>query len=180
MRDSAQRLNIKPDSLSVGGISAGGNISLVVQHLARDAGVPLRLCLATCPVASGALAYTDYTDSPFPSVSAFRDDAFLSWRDMQWFGKYSVRDASLPAWWFNVAEAPNLRALGTTFIRTAEADILRDEGEAYGRQLVEAGNEVRFKRYLGMPHLFAYLEHLDVTMHYINDSVEALKVAHEI
>jgi acetyl esterase len=39
-----------------------------------------------------------------------------------------------------------------TFIMTAEIDPLCDDGEAYGRRLVEAGVSVTFRRYLGMPH----------------------------
>lgn len=34
---------MKPDSVSIGGISAGGHITIVLQHLARDAKIPLRL-----------------------------------------------------------------------------------------------------------------------------------------
>ncbi|CAM1500623.1 Fc.00g097850.m01.CDS01 [Cosmosporella sp. VM-42] len=182
VRDSESTLNIKPNSISIGGISAGGHVSLVLQHLARDNNFQLRLCLVTVPVTSNAIAYKSYEESPFQSFSEFRNDVFLPWYHIEWFGRYSTAsptdNRALPAWWFNPLQAPNLKSLCKTFIRTAEVDILRDEGEAYGRRLVEAGNEVMFKRYLGMPHLFPYLETLDASIRYTMDTVQALKAAH--
>ncbi|KAL2193258.1 Alpha/Beta hydrolase protein, partial [Corynascus similis CBS 632.67] len=47
VRESASQLNINPTSVSIGGISAGGHICLVLQHMARDAGIPLKLCMAS-------------------------------------------------------------------------------------------------------------------------------------
>jgi len=36
-------LNCKADSISIGGISAGGQLSCVMQHMARDEGIRLKL-----------------------------------------------------------------------------------------------------------------------------------------
>lgn len=41
--ENGQKLNGKTDSVSVGGISAGGHISAVMQQLARDANIDLKL-----------------------------------------------------------------------------------------------------------------------------------------
>ena len=155
--------------------------------MARDKSIALKLCMVTVPVTSNALAYKSYDESPFDSFSKFQDDMFLPWSHIQWFGKYcTVGNKSnegnhdYPAWWFNPLEAPNMDSLGRTLIRTAEVDILRDEGEAYGKKMAEAGNEVNFERYLGVPHLFPYFEALETNGRYIVDSVNALKDAHAI
>jgi acetyl esterase len=42
-------------------------------------------------------------------------------------------------------------------IQTAEFDVLRDEAEAYGRKLDEAGVNVKTVRYNGMIHDFGLL-----------------------
>ena len=47
-----------------------------------------------------------------------------------------------------------------TFIITAENDVLRDEGEAYGRKLIEAGVEVVTTRYNATIHDFMLLNAL--------------------
>jgi acetyl esterase len=43
-------------------------------------------------------------------------------------------------------------------IITAENDVLRDEGEAYGRKLMQAGVEVVATRYIGTIHDFMTLD----------------------
>lgn len=50
--------------------------------------------------------------------------------------------------------AENLSALPPTLLVTCENDPLRDEGEAYGRRLREAGIAVDHHRYDGMVHAF--------------------------
>ena len=50
--------------------------------------------------------------------------------------------------------AENIRGVAPAFILTAEYDTLRDEGEAYGRKLVQSGNIVQTRRYLGTIHGF--------------------------
>ena len=50
------------------------------------------------------------------------------------------------------ASAERLRGLPATLIVVAENDILRDEGEAMGRRLDEAGVEVTTVRFNGVVH----------------------------
>lgn len=47
VHNNAGQLNIRPDSISIGGISAGGHISAVCQQLARDANLPLKLGMSS-------------------------------------------------------------------------------------------------------------------------------------
>ncbi|KAI0385731.1 alpha/beta-hydrolase [Hypomontagnella monticulosa] len=184
-RESAASLQINPNSVSIGGISAGGHISIVLQHMARDAGIPLRICLASVPPSTDALLYKEYTESPFTSYHFFAHGPILPWARMKWFGalcfpaeKAAEARATLPDWWIAPLNSKNWTGLCDTFIRTAECDPLRDEGEAYALKLVEGGNKVTMKRYKGSPHTFMYFDWFKKKLEYDLDSVAALKQAH--
>jgi acetyl esterase len=53
-----------------------------------------------------------------------------------------------------------LQGLPRTLIITSENDVLRDEGEAYGRKLIEAGVEAVTTRYNATIHDFVMLNAL--------------------
>lgn len=61
------------------------------------------------------------------------------------------------------AHISQLRGLPDTMIINGEADVLRDEGEAYARKLREAGVEVTAVRFQGIIHDFVMLNALDQT-----------------
>lgn len=48
-RQFAVTLNIKADSLSIGGLSAGGHMTAVMSHMAKHEGVGLKLALMVVP-----------------------------------------------------------------------------------------------------------------------------------
>lgn len=48
-RQSAPKLNIKADSVSIGGLSAGGHMAAVMSHMAKHEGVHLKLALMVVP-----------------------------------------------------------------------------------------------------------------------------------
>ena len=142
--------------LAIAGNSVGGNMTAVVAMMARDKHGPnIRFQLLLWPV-------TDH-DFKTGSYEAFQQQHFLTRPMMQWFW-----DAYLP----NEAErdqiyASPLRAsteqlqhLPPALIQVAELDVLRDEGEAYGRKLDAAGNDVAVVRYKGTIHDFGLLNAL--------------------
>jgi acetyl esterase/lipase len=61
------------------------------------------------------------------------------------------------------ADIEQLRALPAAMILNGEADVLRDEGEAYARKLREAGVDVTAVRFQGIIHDFVMLNALDQT-----------------
>ncbi len=174
--------------MSVGRCLGGrGHISVVVQHMARDAGVPLRLCMASVPAVTDALSYRFYTDSPFASFHEFVRAPILRSR-IQYFGRQctpsedgggaAALKALWPDWWLSPIRATRWDGLCDAFIRVAEIDPLRDEGEAYAAKLVAGGTRVTVKRYLGCPHTFMYLGFMDQKKAYDADAIHALKEAH--
>jgi len=58
------------------------------------------------------------------------------------------------------ATVEQLKGLSPALIQVAESDVLRDEGEAYGRKLDEAGVKITTVRYNGMIHDFGLLNGL--------------------
>lgn len=184
-RAESSALNIDPSSISFGGISAGGQITFVLSHLARDAGIPVKLIMPSVPAASASLAYDQLSQSPFHSMYEFDRAPALPWAAIKWFGgltqpreRRGELRAMWPAWWFEPLEAENWEGLGPAFIRTAECDPLRDEGEAYGKKLVEAGAKVTFKRYKGAVHTFMYFAESKNKQQYDADAIAALREAH--
>ncbi|OTA97871.1 hypothetical protein M434DRAFT_391486 [Hypoxylon sp. CO27-5] len=184
-RESGSSWGINPDSISIGGISAGAHISLVLQHIARDEGIPLRLCLASVPPSTDTLQYASYTESPFASFHDFARGPILPWERIKFFGEQCFpRDkaeemrAALPEWWIAPLKSKNWTGLCDTFVRTGECDPLRDEGEAYGMKLVEGGSKVTMKRYIGSPHTFMYFDWFKKKHEYDLDTIAALKMAH--
>src|SRR5215212_1213514 len=61
------------------------------------------------------------------------------------------------------ATPEQLRGLPPALVITDEADVLRDEGEAYGRKLRQAGVDVTAVRYEGVFHDFMMLNALAET-----------------
>lgn len=134
--------------LAVAGDSAGGNLAAVVAQLARDRGGP--------QIAFQLLIYpaTDYK-TDWPSLREYAEGCFLTRAGMDWFLGHYLPDPSQghnPL--FAPLKAQNLANLPPAMIITAECDPIRDEGEAYGRKLQEAGVPVNIKRYDGAIHGF--------------------------
>ena len=48
--------------------------------------------------------------------------------------------------------------LAPALVITAEMDPLRDEGEAYGKKMIEAGSQANLVRIKGVPHIVSSLD----------------------
>lgn len=169
-RDSASQFpNLDTSRISLGGVSAGANIALVLGHLARDAGIKLSLITVGTPVIDDISRYGSASDSPFASVQEMEHAPTLNWARLRWFDDLKWQSLSTDPdtkqrqihevkWYANALDAPDFKGMPRTVIYTAGCDPLRDEGEAYARRLVEAGNEVVMKRFPGVPHPFMHMD----------------------
>jgi len=150
-------------------VSAGANIALIVAHLARDAGIALRLVAAGTPTIDDLREYPSAQDSPFASVQQMEFAPTLNWARLKWFDtlKWSsisqepeirAEQMKLVSWFPNALNAPSFKGLGRTLIYTAGCDPLRDEGEEYARRIREADGDVVVKRFDGVPHPFMHMD----------------------
>lgn len=164
-------LNVDSDDITLIGDSAGGNLAAALSLLARDRGefLPKRQILIY------PATYNDYSEhSPFASVKENGTDYLLTAGKMKdYLNLYAGSEADRQNPYFAPYLAENLCNQPDTLILTAEYDPLRDEGEAYGRRLAEAGNQVQVKRIEGALHGFFALgiKHLHVqeSFRYINE-----------
>ena len=164
-------VNTDPDEITIIGDSAGGNLTAAVCLMARDRGdfIPKRQILIY-PALSNC--YTQ--ESPFKSVHENGSDYLLTAVKMEdYLNLYQKSEADRRNPYFAPILEENLADLPETLILTAEYDPLRDEGEAYGKKLREAGNHVEVHRISGAFHGFFALGikflHVQESFKYINE-----------
>jgi acetyl esterase len=147
----ATELGADGDRLAVAGMSAGGNLAASVALRARDAGGPvLSLQTFLYPVLDSRMATVSYAENA--------DAPMLGAQQMRWYWDQYVgdsRDREDP--YASPAHARDLSGLPAAIIVTAEHDPLRDEAEAYGARLADAGVPTRVTRYAGQTHSFMRL-----------------------
>ncbi|MDH2435040.1 alpha/beta hydrolase [Pokkaliibacter sp. MBI-7] len=154
--EHGQEIHVDGSRLAVAGNSVGGNMAAVVSLMAKHYGTPkLRAQVLLWPV----------TDASFEngSYSAYQDGYFLTRNMMKWFwDSYTLDPQQRQEIYASPLQASTaqLQGLPPALIQTAEFDVLRDEGEAYGRKLDAAGVDVTVTRYNGMIHDFGLLNAL--------------------
>ncbi|KAI0178149.1 Alpha/Beta hydrolase protein [Pestalotiopsis sp. NC0098] len=188
MRDHGAQLNARQDSISIGGISAGGQIAAVMQQLARDAALPLKFAFLGVPVTASHAHYEQASDSEFPSFVENEFAPCLNWARIMFYREnaqmkeahaaLAEEEAALPAF-YSAPLSGDLAGVCPTFVGTASADPLRDEGEAYGQKLVAAGVKTTIRRYQGVPHPFMHMPLKKAEM-YTHDLCDALRTAHGV
>ncbi|MER6203623.1 alpha/beta hydrolase [Streptomyces sp. NPDC001586] len=142
--------------IAVAGDSVGGNMSIALTLMAKErGGLDLRQQVLFYPV----------TDAAFDTGSyhQFAEGYFLRRDGMQWFWDQYTTDEAQRA---EITASPlrattdQLTGLPPALVITAEADVLRDEGEAYANKLRAAGVPVTAVRYQGIIHDFVMLDAL--------------------
>ncbi len=164
-------LNTEPDKITIMGDSAGGNLAAAVALRARDTGdFKIERQILIYPALNNC--YTEA--SPYPSVQENGEGYLLTAVKMQDYLKlYESCPEDLQNPYFAPLMEQDLTDMPRTLILTAELDPLRDEGEEYGRRLLEAGNQVEIRRIPGALHgyfaLGIKLFHVQESFGYIND-----------
>ena len=157
--DIAESKGLDIHRLTVAGDSVGGNMATVMTIMTKQrSGLPINQQLLYYPV----------TDSNFEteSYNEFAEGYFLTKEGMQWFWDQYTTDEKERA---QITASPlkamleDLKGLPSAMILNGEADVLRDEGEAYARKLRDAGVEVTQVRFQGMIHDFVMVNSLDHT-----------------
>lgn len=151
------RLNL--NTLTVAGDSVGGNMATVMTLLSK---------YRNGPKIHKQLLYYPVTNACFDTCSynEFAVGYYLYKAGMEWFwDQYtsSSKDREQVTASPLRAAIEQLQGLPDAMILNGEADVLRDEGEAYARKLREAGVEVTAIRIQAIIHDFVILNSLDQT-----------------
>jgi acetyl esterase len=154
--EHGNEIGVDGSRLAVVGNSVGGNMAAVVSLMAKNKqGPAIRFQGLMWPV----------TDNNFNdgSYNAYPEGHFLTRPMMKWFWDAYTKD---PKQRNEIYASPlrasldQLKGLPPALIQVAQSDVLRDEGEAYGRKLDAAGDEVTTVRYNGTIHDFGLLNAL--------------------
>ncbi|MGC5033639.1 alpha/beta hydrolase [Micromonospora sp. DT229] len=164
------------ERIAVAGDSVGGTLATAVTLLAKRRGTP---------TPAGQVLFYPATDARFDTASylMFAEGFHLRRDTMRWFWDQYAPDEATRA---EVAASPlratpeHLAGLPPALVITAEADVLRDEGEAYAHRLRSAGVQVSATRYQGIIHDFVMLDALrgtEAAEAAINQAITFLKRA---
>jgi acetyl esterase len=170
---NAGQLGIDASRLSVGGDSAGGNLAAVVSIAARD---------GNGPAISGQVLIYPATDFAMthPSHREPETSILLTHSVIKWFSDHYLNGAAdATDWRASPARAVTLAGLPPTYVLTAGADPLRDEGDEYAQRLKDAGVPVTYRSFPGQFHGFItmgkLLQQANIAAAEIGDWLKALK-----
>ncbi len=146
---------LDPARIAVAGDSVGGNMTAALTIMAKQRGGP---------GIAAQLLYYPVTDASFETDS-YRQFATGYWlrRDaMQWFWDQYIDEAQRSEITASPLRATvdELAGLPPALVIVGEADVLRDEGEAYAAKLRAAGVDVTAVRYAGTVHDFVMVNSL--------------------
>src|ERR687895_2506945 len=150
---------LDPERIAVAGDSVGGNMTAALTLMAHDRG-DVRFVHQSMyyPVTDAAMDTGSYEQ--------FAEGYFLTDKAMAWFWDCYLPDVerrSEPYASPLRARDEQLAGLPPALVIVDEADVLRDEGEAYAARLRAARNAVTTVRYDGITHDFMMLNPLSDT-----------------
>jgi acetyl esterase len=151
--------DLDAERLAVAGDSVGGNMTAALALMASERG-EVRFVHQSMyyPVTDAAMDTGSYEQ--------FAEGYFLTAKAMQWFWDAYAPDVERRSEPFASplrASDEQLAGLPPAFLIVDEADVLRDEGEAYAARLRAAGVAITTVRYDGITHDFMMLNPLSNT-----------------
>jgi acetyl esterase len=154
--EHGEEIDVDGKNLAVVGNSVGGNMTTVTTLMAKAKGGPhIKLQILMWPIVDANFETDSYHQ--------FGEKRFLTIPLMKWMYDMYIAD---PEKRQDIYASPlqatveQLKGLPPALIQVAESDVLRDEGEAYGRKLDAAGVKVTTVLYNGMIHDFGLLNGL--------------------
>jgi acetyl esterase len=158
MREGAAN-QLDPNRIAIAGDSVGGNMTAALTLMAKERG-DVRFVHQSMyyPVTDAAMDTGSYEQ--------FAEGYFLTAKMMAWFWDAYAPDVERRLEPFASplrASDEQLAGLPPAFLIVGEADVLRDEGEAYAARLRAAGTPVTTVRYDGITHDFLMLNTLSDT-----------------
>ena len=146
-------------TLTVAGDSAGGNMAIAMTLMAKfRGGIRIHKQLLYYPVTNACFDTCTYQQ--------FAEDYYLYRAGMIWFWKQYAPQKGMRE---EITASPlracaeQLAGLPPAMVINGEADVLRDDGEAYAEKLRVAGIDVTAIRIQGIIHDFVMLNALDQT-----------------
>ena len=157
--EHGDEINVDGKNMAAAGNSAGGNMTNALCLMAKDRGGPMiKLQILMWPTTDASFTQDSYEE--------YGRQRFLTTPLMKWsWDRYTKDTTQRKEKYASPLQASleELKNLPPTLIQVAENDILRDEGEAYGRKLEQAGVKVLSVRYNGVIHDFGLLNGLAET-----------------
>lgn len=169
--EHGDEIDVDGKNLAVVGNSVGGNMSAVTALMSKD---------KNGPKIKGVVMMWPIVDANFETESykKFGKDRFLTTSVMKWMYDFYISDPEKRKDKYASplqATSEELKGLPPFLVIVAENDVLRDEAEAFGRKLDEAGVTVTTTRYLGMIHDFGMLNGLaeNPSVHSLSNQVSS-------
>jgi len=154
--EHGKEIGIDASRLAIAGNSVGGNMTAVTTIMAKERKGPLiKAIVMLWPIVDA--------DFETESYKLFGADRFLTTPLMKWMYDMYIPETSKRKQVYAsplYASKAQLEGFPPTLIQVAENDVLRDEGEAFGRKLSAAGVKTTTVRYNGVIHDWGLLNGL--------------------